>query len=639
LLLAWLLGVSASHAAAQDAGAAPAQPEAAPADAGPGAAAPVPSEAPSTGDTTSSSDPSATAEPATDEWSDEGARDYSGSGGPSTAAEDDWGDEGSGGGGGGFEEEPALTVNGMLRMQGGVFAPMISSGFKAEKNEAYIETRNPNGNVIRQGRCDPIEQPYSPCFPSDHGQDPGSLSIARATLQLEGHWQAHERISVHAIVRGVRSLSLAADRYAQIPTPRADPDERASYARSWAHENYYTEFDLREFYLDLDPTDWLNIRIGRQQIAWGDTSSFRLLDVINPVNATWHFGPLENMEDIRIPLWAVDLSLDIPKLDGALELVWVPLVDRPKDTVTTPLSFVGAWGVPYTNQPPPFFVENKQFNYPGRDIKDSRAGARWKGNKASYSLVYYYTHQINMPVPTHFYTRPPLVDGQPNPDWPEGLSRNAQVLSNYVLEFPRQHIAGATFEYAFDSPIGTTLRLEGSVIPNRTFPSRTDSGYSGDPNDPTRSNYHPRKHLNATYAVSLQRSTMIRFLNPTQNFLLFAQFMHSVVPGLDIEGKDELLVEVPLYNLWSAQKHTFNVVFMARTTYLHGKVSPRVTAAWLPNLYAGDSGFVSIDVDFRLSTHYGLNIRATDFFGKDAYRELGLFRDRDEVHAALTVQF
>ncbi|MFT3924699.1 MAG: hypothetical protein QM778_19320 [Myxococcales bacterium] len=563
---------------------------------------------------------------------DDGA---SGGAAASQAASDDWEDEDDGD----FEDEPALSVNGMLRMQGGVFAPMISSNFKPEHNEAY--------RVVDLGRygapCDPLKMPYYPCAPVDHGQPPGSLSIARATLQLEGHWQATERISLHAIVRGVRSLSLAADRYAQIPQPRSDPDERGSYAREWAAENYYNEFDLRELYLDLDPTDWLNIRIGRQQIAWGETSSFRLLDVVNPTNATWHFGPLENMEDIRVPLWMIDTGIDVPALDGTLELLWVPLIDRPKDTVTTPLTFVGAWGVPYSNQPPAFYVENKDFLYPGRKLSDSRGGARWKGNlgnKASYCLVYYYTHQINMPVPTHFYARPKLdEDGQPSADWPDGLDRNIQSISRYVLEFPRQHVAGATFEYAFDSPIGTLLRLEGAVVPDRTFPSRTDSSFSADPRDPLRSNYHPRKLLSASYAVSLQRSTMLRFLNPTQSFLLFAQFSHTVVPGLDVEGRDAQLVEVPIYNKWQAQKHSFNLVFMARTTYLNGKVTPRLTVAYLPNLYAGDSGFYSLDVDFRLSTHYALNLRLTDFFGKDPYRELGLYRDRDEAHAMLTIQF
>jgi hypothetical protein len=40
-----------------------------------------------------------------------------------------------------------------------------------------------------------------------------------------------------------------------------------------------------------------------------------------------------------------------------------------------------------------------------------------------------------------------------------------------------------------------------------------------------------------------------------------------------------------------------------------------------------------------MGPHYRLNIVATDFVGKDPYRDLGLFRDRDEVAANLTLLF
>jgi hypothetical protein len=566
--------------------------------------------------------------PADEGWSDS-----------SSSADDGWGDGSSGsdggGGGGSFAAEPSLTVNGMFRFQAGVFAPLFSDKFKPHENRAFVQN---SLNELTDIPCDPVATPYAPCRSVDHGQEPGSLSIGRATMQFEANWDAvPDKIALHAIVRGVRSLKLPGDRYAQIPQMPTDPDERRQAAQDFAHANYYTELSLREFYLDLSPFDNLSFRIGKQQVAWGETSAFRLLDVVNPVNATWHFGPLENMEDQRIPLWMINTTITVPKADASLELLLIPTIprlNRPQDMVTVPLTFVGAWGVPYSNAPVSFFTPNKVFLYPGGDIRDSRAGARWKqnvGNHLTYSLIYYYTHQINMPIPKYMNkSSQPLM----TPNGPVDL------FTDYVLDFPRQHIAGGTLEYAFDSPIGTLLRFEGSVEPNKTYPSRTDIGFTADPRIANRFNYRPLKQTVINYGVSLQRSTMIRFLNPTQSFILFAQFLHSYVPTLDVtKGDQSLLVDVPLYNAWQAQKHTFNVVFMARTTYLHGKISPRVTAAYLPNIYTGDSGFYSIDVDFRLATNYALNLRFTDFFGGDAYRELGLFRDRDELHASITAQF
>jgi hypothetical protein len=530
------------------------------------------------------------------------------------------------------DREPTFSLNGMLRIQAGVFAPLVSHRFKPHQNEAYEYS---DGQRLRP--CDPVAQPYAPCIPVDHGQQPGSLSIGRATLQLEAHWTPSDEIALHAIVRGVRSMELPADGWAQIPEPALDPDERRDAARNWVHDNYYTEFELRELYLDLTPTSWFALRLGRQQVGWGETTSFRLLDVVNPSNTTWHFGPLESFEDTRIPLWMAHASFDIERLAASLELLWIPLIDRPRDTVTVPLTFAGAWGLPYSNAPTSFYTARREFRYPGGSLSDSRAGLRWKGElgaHAGYSLVYFYTHQINMPIPTYFIQA--LQQDGSAQRLPGSETPLVQVA---VLEFPRQHIVGFTLDYAFPSPLGTLLRLETSIEPNRMYPNRTDIGALQDPHNPARYNYQPSREVVINYALSAQRSTLIRFLNPSQSFLMVAQFLHSVVPTLDTQGADAKLLEVPIYNAWQAQKHSFSFVTQIRTSYAHGTITPRITAAWLPNHYARDSGFYSIDVEFRLANAYLLNLRMTDFIGKDAYRELGLFRDRDELSASFTIQY
>ena len=86
-----------------------------------------------------------------------------------------------------------------------------------------------------------------------------------------------------------------------------------------------------------------------EKVAWGEIGQYRLLDVVNPSNDTWHFGPLESFEDTRIPLWIVKGLVEFPSIDHSLEIVWLPGIDRPQDMVTVPLSFVGAWGPPRSN--------------------------------------------------------------------------------------------------------------------------------------------------------------------------------------------------------------------------------------------------------------------------------------------------
>lgn len=537
-------------------------------------------------------------------------------------------------------EEPSFSVNGMLRMQGGVFAPLASSKFRPHENIAAVPTTG--------APCD-VRMGNSNCVPSDHGQRPGSVSLARTTLQIESHWDINDRMALHAIVRGVRSLRLPGDAYARPPQQNLEAWRNADYdgmgrtAQDWAAENLYSELDLREFYLDLFPTDWLSMRIGRQQVMWGDVGGYRLLDAVNPENSTWHFGPLESVEDIRIPLWMWLTTIDMPKIEHSLELLWIPMIDRKKDTVTTPLSFAGAWGVPFSNTPTSFFSPNMNFKYPGRDVKDMRAGFRWKGSlgtQMNYSLVYLFTHQFSPPVPTDgFYGQVTRQMADPMTGRiTEASSPDSAITREINLEFPRQHIAGFSIEQNLPF-ISSVARLEAAFEPNRTFSGRTDRPQQ-DPNNPYRMIFHREQMMAVNYAFVLQRPTMIRFLNPTQNFLLVGQFFHSFLPTLDMESAaGRQLVHLVGFNQWQLQRHSLRVAGIARTSYLNGRITVAATGVYMPNPYAKDSGFYSVDVGVRLGTHYRLNVVVTDFVGKDPYRDMGLFRDRDELAASLTVLF
>ena len=65
------------------------------------------------------------------------------------------------------------------------------------------------------------------------------------------------------------------------------------------------ENELREMYIDLKFRGVpLSIRGGRQQVVWGETDNFRMLDRINALNLTWHFqqevpGPAFGWDEIR----------------------------------------------------------------------------------------------------------------------------------------------------------------------------------------------------------------------------------------------------------------------------------------------------------------------------------------------------
>ncbi len=483
-------------------------------------------------------------------------------------------------------------------------------------------------------------------FPSNHGDKLGRLSMLRNTLQLEADFAPLPWLGLHATFRGVTGPPLAADRDAQVPhIPgwRVAREQREDYVA----EHFYNEADLREFYLDLRPIEVWSLRIGRQQVAWGEAGQYRLLDCVNPLDSTWHFGALESFEDQRIPLWMVRSVVEVPPLLGALEVVWVPMlpvIERPEDTVTVPLTMVGAWGLPPAPRQGDVSVttakiRQRVFRYPEQHPRNSRAGARWVGEigNFAYSLVYFYGHQLSPPIPDRFIVG----------DW-SGV--------DVELTFPRQHMVGFSVQTALPFPVSTLLRLETLLEPDRTYPMYSElKTLEKEPTaqDPrTIARFDRKKKFTLNYALTVQQPAVLRFLNPDDVVVLALQFFHSYLADFrpsSLGGcalmRGDCILEVPGYDSTLMRRHHFRLGGSLFTSYLHGMVTPRVSWAWL---FAADGwrenfkdggGFLSVGVDLAFGRHWRLGVAVNQFFGKDPYYGMGFFRDRDEVNVKVRYQF
>ena len=113
------------------------------------------------------------------------------------------------------------------------------------------------------------------------------------------------------------------------------------------------ENELREFYTDLKFRGIpLSVRAGRQQIVWGETDDFRLLDRINSLNLTWHLGqeippPAFGWDEIRRPFWMIKFLYDLGNVwkfsQNFLEWYW-----NPGDWDPAKLTFLPRpWGLPF----------------------------------------------------------------------------------------------------------------------------------------------------------------------------------------------------------------------------------------------------------------------------------------------------
>jgi hypothetical protein len=140
----------------------------------------------------------------------------------------------------------------------------------------------------------------------------------------------------------------------------ADCDPASSPPGACLREGLYTRMShdaraaakienrLREAYVDLKLEDApLSFRVGRQQVIWGESDQFRLMDVWNPLDLSWHIVH-ERFEELRVPMWLIKGLYDIDEV-GPVSNAFFELVYNPGDFhAGTKASFLPRpWGAPF----------------------------------------------------------------------------------------------------------------------------------------------------------------------------------------------------------------------------------------------------------------------------------------------------
>jgi hypothetical protein len=115
------------------------------------------------------------------------------------------------------------------------------------------------------------------------------------------------------------------------------------------------ENNLREMYIDVKLRNIpLTVRAGKQQITWGETDNFRMLDRANALDLTWHFqqeipAPAFGWDELRQTQWMFKFLYDLGDIAGTsqnfLEWYWNPGDWRPAKQAFLPRP----WGLPFQN--------------------------------------------------------------------------------------------------------------------------------------------------------------------------------------------------------------------------------------------------------------------------------------------------
>ena len=305
---------------------------------------------------------------------------------------------------------------------------------------------------------------------------------------------------------------IARTHYDSIYEIRNSYDEAFGW-RDGKHGEY--SYSLREAFVDLILPPF-SLRLGRQQVVWGETDNFRALDVINPLDLSWHWAR-ESWEDIRIPLWMARGIYDIGKLWGLeesfIEGVWIPANFRPNNVATDPRrpwAFTGAGLNEIANS---MIVDGRlldlNFNLrdrqPDRKFANGQGGFRFKAiwGDIDFSLQYFYGFSSDPGL--RFRNDETRIRGN-----------TIDVFADLVN--PRSHVLGLTANYSEERYTQAVFRLETAFttgVPVAVAP--------GAPAEVDPENDQLETARRTVVMLAMDRPTWIRWLNKDRTFFLSTQ--------------------------------------------------------------------------------------------------------------------
>jgi hypothetical protein len=296
-----------------------------------------------------------------------------------------------------MEQQPLPVLKGLQAISMGLV--MACGGAFAADNEAAPIADSDNsfrlGGYVRSWASFNMQNQ-----PETTQNDRGSLSMLRSSLSLNAdaqtgpfQWKAIGRLDREYKTNYLQHLE----------------DRNKAYLAGGPGSSImslYNQGELRELYFDVSPTDRLHLRVGKQQVVWGETDFFHTTDLIHGFDFRWRSFIERDNDEIRKPLILLNAKLDVPEANGTLQVIVRPGLDRDRDIGNTYDLSGGRWasqpnkGVDYLSPA----ALNMNYRHPDGNTKDTTGGVRWTGisGPVNYSLSYLKTYNPNPVVNSVF---------------------------------------------------------------------------------------------------------------------------------------------------------------------------------------------------------------------------------------------
>ncbi len=349
------------------------------------------------------------------------------------------------------------------------------------------------------------------------------LNVQRNTVQLENTWNfiRDGRTSIGDFSTGPieEATVKLIYRFAYDSSYDFLDSRRDNFSKGQRDDLKYENW-IREAYLDLAIPP-VTLRIGRQQVIWGETDTFRALDVINPLDTSWHFSR-EPWEDIRFPIFMTRAIYDIGKFgpfeESFIEGIWIPgdfKRNRGCGNPNRPWCYYGS----RRRGPANTAIINGQVRdlaidphdkKPQWQLKNSELGFRFK---AVYGLIDFGLH--------YFWTLSDTTGVKVRADQIGPITNNTLTVPLDLVN-PRSHVVGVSANYSEEKYTQTVYRAEATYTTGIPMGLGTRDP-RGVPRRLDKDNNSYKTTEQSLLMLAFDRPTWIRPLNGLRTFFLSGQ--------------------------------------------------------------------------------------------------------------------
>ncbi len=337
-----------------------------------------------------------------------------------------------------------------------------------------------------------------------------------------------------------------------VPVRPCDKDSRGcidDYLDYSSNDLRFPEFNerldfIRELYVDFDNDlpngDILSWRLGKQQVIWGRTDLFRVLDVINPVDYSRN-NIYDELEDIRIPMWIAkaDWRMGAGEVFDDLNLSFVWNFDKfrphnlgqcgqPNSILDAGCFFRGMnnlWenggtvanfaGGNIATDFGPGQIGIRKAHMPSWSLSNSQFGIKLEGVYGDFGF--------SLNALTYRSQLPSLRGGIPAQNAFTGETAVWPSLIAFDIHFPRVNLIGGSMDY-YSQAIDTVFRFEVAHTEGEEFANTLQSRLFSE-SDVTR------------YVIGADKNIFIPFLNPGRAFLFSGQLFGQHIQEHQLEDR------------------------------------------------------------------------------------------------------